>query len=312
MERLAWIEILDRHGDVARRHPVMAWPVKVGRAYTNDLLLDDPYVAAHHLEIGAAEDGGYRIRDLGSLNGTLIAAGRGKTDTTISADDIVRIGQTQLRIRPPDYAVAGELALPRKAWLRNWPAVITSVVFLLSAVCVFYWLDFAGDESLGSLLEAILANILLASVWTGFWVLVGRVHTGRANFIPHALNTCWGLGSSYLLIVVAGYMGFAFDAAGATHLTYGVLLAGICLWMYRHLRLVSRASRAWIGSIAVVATLGISGTFYLENSLSNLDNPENTSYQKTIGPQWMLMVQGVSEDAFIVHASNMKVDADDR
>ena len=45
---LALIERLDDHGQVLQLHRVHHWPQKIGRAVDNDLLIDDPHVAAHH------------------------------------------------------------------------------------------------------------------------------------------------------------------------------------------------------------------------------------------------------------------------
>ena len=128
MERLAWLEILDRHGDVSSRHSVHAWPLKIGRAYTNDIVLDDPQIAAHHVEIRPAEDGNYHAVDLGSLNGILNKNSKlNQAEALISADDVLRIGQTQIRIRPLNYAVAAETRVPQSTWLRAWRGLLLGV-----------------------------------------------------------------------------------------------------------------------------------------------------------------------------------------
>ena len=46
--RLAVVEVLDRDGHARQVVPVARWPVTIGRAIDCDVVLDDPFVAAHH------------------------------------------------------------------------------------------------------------------------------------------------------------------------------------------------------------------------------------------------------------------------
>lgn len=47
-ESAIWIEVLGRHGDVALRQRFTSTPITIGRAYDNDVVVDDLHVAAHH------------------------------------------------------------------------------------------------------------------------------------------------------------------------------------------------------------------------------------------------------------------------
>lgn len=53
--RLALIELLERDGRVSRVLDVHAWPLCLGRALDNDLVIDDPHLAAHHATLAVAE-----------------------------------------------------------------------------------------------------------------------------------------------------------------------------------------------------------------------------------------------------------------
>jgi pSer/pThr/pTyr-binding forkhead associated (FHA) protein len=57
VSRIALLEVLDRDGHVKHYLPIGEWPVSVGRALDNDLVLDDAHVAPHHLRIAADESG---------------------------------------------------------------------------------------------------------------------------------------------------------------------------------------------------------------------------------------------------------------
>jgi hypothetical protein len=53
-----FVETLARNGDVLHRHQVRELPIRLGRGYDNDYIIDDDYVAANHAVIEAGEQGG--------------------------------------------------------------------------------------------------------------------------------------------------------------------------------------------------------------------------------------------------------------
>jgi len=314
MERLAWIEILDRHGDVAVRHPVHAWPVRVGRAYSSDLVLDDPYVAANHLEINQADDGNHQVKILDSINGMTIDARRGKqTDATISGNNVVRIGQTQLRIRPFDYAVPAERLLPGNAWVRRWPAMIAGVLALLLTHLLMQWLSYDRDESYRILFSPLLGDIPLLLLWVGFWALIGRVLSGRANFIAHTVIASMGVALFMLLNnLLYGYVDFALDSSLMSNLLSGFiepLIIGPVL--YYHLCLVSRVSRRRLGIMVAMLLATLIGIGLITDELTSDSALTAMEFSRTIGPPSLLMVQGKTTEEFIAGANGLKSKVDE-
>jgi TonB family protein len=71
--------------------------IKVGRAPTSTLRLDDPLVEAVHAVIETASDGTLSIMDLGSRSGTFVNRERIQKKT-VSADDEIRVGGTRVRL----------------------------------------------------------------------------------------------------------------------------------------------------------------------------------------------------------------------
>ena len=59
MDPVIWVEVLSRHRDIAARHRFTGAEatITIGRGYDNDLVLDDPYVAARHVRIRRDADG---------------------------------------------------------------------------------------------------------------------------------------------------------------------------------------------------------------------------------------------------------------
>ena len=72
----------------------------VGRDPASDLVLADPRASRKHVEI-AREGATYRIRDLGSSNGTRLN-GRRITDGELGLGDVVVIGETEIVVEPDD------------------------------------------------------------------------------------------------------------------------------------------------------------------------------------------------------------------
>jgi pSer/pThr/pTyr-binding forkhead associated (FHA) protein len=73
-------------------------PVVVGRAPDCGLHLDhDEFASSHHSRISPA-DNGLWIEDLGSTNGTFVNEARVTTSRQLLPDDLVKVGETELRV----------------------------------------------------------------------------------------------------------------------------------------------------------------------------------------------------------------------
>ena len=68
----------------------------VGTADGGDLVLTDPTVSRYHLELASGE-GGIRVIDCGSTNGTTIGGIRIERGL-VPVDSVLRIGRTSLRV----------------------------------------------------------------------------------------------------------------------------------------------------------------------------------------------------------------------
>ena len=54
MATLGYIEILDSKGVVVERTAVDSFPITIGRAYSNQVILSDPYVCPRSTSVGAS------------------------------------------------------------------------------------------------------------------------------------------------------------------------------------------------------------------------------------------------------------------
>jgi pSer/pThr/pTyr-binding forkhead associated (FHA) protein len=84
--------------NAGQRFPVRAASdTRIGRATDNDIVIAHSSVSRHHAEI-AAQNGGFRVRDLGSQNGTFVA-GQRVSDAALKDGDAVRLGEASFIFR---------------------------------------------------------------------------------------------------------------------------------------------------------------------------------------------------------------------
>lgn len=89
----------------------------IGRSQDNVLQLDDPMVSRHHLEIDFVQ-GGYRLRDTGSKNGTFVAGQRVSEIELVGGETLV-VGSTELLF---EVDSGNTVPYPEQSPLREEPA----------------------------------------------------------------------------------------------------------------------------------------------------------------------------------------------
>ncbi|MEM9494324.1 MAG: FHA domain-containing protein, partial [Myxococcota bacterium] len=84
--------------DAKASHVFESSVIRIGGKRVNDLALSDPKVSGIHLEI-CLDEKGYRLRDLGSTNGTYVNGMR-IVDIWLAPGTIIQLGDTQLVFQP--------------------------------------------------------------------------------------------------------------------------------------------------------------------------------------------------------------------
>ena len=276
-----------------------------------DVILDDPFVASAHLEVGEAGDGRYAIADLESVNGMMVLPSREKRQSAeIGADDVVRIGHTQFRIRPRTFNVAPE-RLDRYARGDRRAAGLLTLIVALGAT--FAWGAYvAASNREENVIVVITVLMLLAGVfiWIGIWSLVSRTVGRRANFAAHGIIACTGLLALEFWDVGAQYLAFGFDAGWVE--TLGIMGGAVIFaaMVYRHLRLASRAARRAHAAVAATVSIIAFGGGTVLTSLTAAMDPGVQSYSQTVKAPSFVMVSGITPEAFVEGASGLKQKVD--
>jgi pSer/pThr/pTyr-binding forkhead associated (FHA) protein len=186
-QRVALIEWLDREGHVQRSVDVAAWPLSLGRALDNTVVLDDPFVAAHHARLLPGEDGRLLLQALPSHNGLRLDGRALDGPTPVPAGGgLLQLGQTRLRLRvaDADAALAPEKPLPATpALTRRGPLLAAGA--LMALVLGGQWLSLDPGADYTAWLPLALGLPAVVMVWCGIWALLSKLFQHRFDFSGH-------------------------------------------------------------------------------------------------------------------------------
>jgi FHA domain len=309
---MIWIEVLSRHREVTARFRIVASEARIGRGYDNDIIVDDPYVAASHLRIFRDEMGQWSAEDLGSANGTFIDGTHAKQSRfAVDGSQPIRIGHTLLRVREANHAVEPERLAPR-----DRPALpvalsggLAAIVLGLSALTI--WLGQTSEARASSYLTPLLSIIAAVSLWTGLWALLSRIFSGRSRFLRNLLIALAGILALTVYNEFARYFAFAINwPSGITYqyVAAWTVLAAIC---FLHLREIGPA-RLWLkGAIVttVLATAIAAQTLQRSEAFSDF-GPQNNP--RLLMPPALRVVPVKEGDVFFRDVGELKarLDAD--
>jgi hypothetical protein len=310
MDQVIWVEVLSRHHrDVAARHRFAQAEVRIGRGYDNDLVIDDPYVAVHHLRLYRSEAGDLVAEDIGSANGLFVDGDPRRLErVTLDGDRIIRIGGVQLRVREPGYAVPRERL--EQAPGRLWPAAVALPLAILAIEALSLWLSETGEPKLSRYVTPLIDVSGLALVWTAVWTVLSRVFAGRARFERNFIIGLAGLLAYSLYDEFAQFAAFSLAWRVPIAYEYVAMWAILGIVCYGHIQLLGASPRLSAAAIAAVALLAIA-TQSLTQSEARADFGQ-PSYLRRLMPPALRLAPLKSEAAFFSEVERLKgqIDAD--
>lgn len=282
MEAPIIVEVLDRFAKIKERIKVREFPCRIGRDYSNDIIIEDPYVSPRHIEI--LQDGNKQllITDHSSDNGlyTLHPLTR-HDDLLIEEDQRIRIGHTNLRFRSENFLV--EDTVPLRAYKnRTWGALShflflpLVLIALALALITNTYLEETREIVYATLLSPAFDQLVFVFVWAFAWSIASKIVTHRFYFAFHCiwfgLFNLVGLGLADLYPIIEFNIPVNHLATILESVSDVLLYA---LLFYGHLRFSSTYSRKKTRRIAVVAALVIVTTMSLFSIITRF-NPEYT------------------------------------
>jgi len=243
-------------------HRVEKFPLTIGRAYDNDIILLDETVSPHHLQVEQNEEG-YCARNLSAENGTWSGDHQfGETPEKLQPPATLRLGRTQIKLLAIDTPVAPTRTFPHASWLTRWASDLRVAIGILG-VYLMLSISFALERQSSWLnWERVLVNQLLeialpllAATAIGF---ISRLLLHRWRFALQLSIACLALGvlnfSDYFIELVSywftNYQVADYIATVIMVISFGVLLT----WQLRAVSTLSRRRAAWT-SFAIVVPL---------------------------------------------------------
>jgi hypothetical protein len=271
---MIWVEVLSRHRDVITRHRVAGPEIYLGRDYTNDVVIDDPYVSPRHLRIRRDELGALIAEDLGSANGLFAdRAAERRVRIELDPNQPIRIGHTLLRVRQADFAVAPERVVGARR--NTWPLALALGVVILALEAASLWLVDVAEPKLSRYLLPLLYVTLVVFGWSAAWAVLSRIFTGHAQFERNLLIAVTGLLVYVVIDQIVDVASFAFSWRSLDIYQFvfaWCLLAAIC---FLHLNEIGPSrKRAKAALVGLLALIGI-GT----QSLAQFDRPATPNQQ---------------------------------
>ena len=250
---MIWVEILSRNQEIAARFRLPQAEARIGRGYNNDIILDDPYVAAEHLRLFRDGSGQLVVEDLGSANGVYLnGSAQRLARIIVDGKQPIRIGQTFLRIREANFVVEPErVGSPER---KRFPVVLAAVLAVLLAGLddAKIWLAQTAEVQPSTYLGPLLALGVTVLGWAGIWALLSRVFSGSSRFLRNLLITLTGGLAMTLYGWIAQFMAYALTWSTPVTYNFAALWSIAAVMCFFHLATIG-PPRPWLkGSIIAI------------------------------------------------------------
>lgn len=309
------VEVLDGRGRVHSRARLTQFPATIGRGFSSDVILDDPYVDAEHLRLLVGEDGGLVMEDMRTMNGTFESGNRVRATRIAMRPGLeLRVGRTHLRFQdaeqpaPPALPIRGEGFYSR---LSDPRIAIPTAIVLVIWFGISGWLGAYERDEMSKQFMTGVYIFLFALVWAAAWALGSRVILQRFNFVAH--------------LTLAGLLLLAFEVVSVVSTWLGVMLphthidtalswiAGLPLafaLLAGHLALASamtRRDRYRTTAGVMVSVMAIAG---LASWSSRDDFSSALKYSATIRPLPVSMMHTTPADDFFREVGELREEVD--
>lgn len=303
-----FIETLALNGEVLHRHRVDQLPIRLGRGYENDFILDDPYAASRHAIIEAGPDGAMLLRDLDSMNG-VVHRGKRHATLALTGDTVIRVGHTSLRVRAADFGVEPELLdRTRHGWEGLAPGLIGMMLVWLFGLA-YQWIMDTQSFQLVRYLQVLAIATGGALVWGGAWAFANRLFGRYARLGRHLFILGCALAVAAAFQLGSSVLAFAYSLDALTRYGSHVLILIAAGMLYYHLNTVKPQYVRRLGVSCLMLGLFASGLVLISNE-QRTGSVADSPYMSVILPPTMRVSPDHSVDDFMGDVATLKPQLD--
>jgi hypothetical protein len=310
MDRVIWVELLSRHRDVAARFRFAGPEVHIGRGYDNDVIVDDPFVAARHVRVFRDDAGRLVAEDMGSAGGMFLDRDNSRHQRiAIDGERPIRIGHTYLRIRDANHAVPSERVGRLQARILPIVLALTLGAVILGIETLSDWFAEISEPRVSHYLTPLLGLSMAIVAWVAIWAILSRIFSGRARVERNLVIALLAFLVFLLYGEFAQFSAFALTWRVPTSYEYVAMWSVLAAACFFHLREVGPSSLRLKGGIVV-------GLLALVIALQTLAQFEaradfgQQSYLRRLLPPVLRLAPVRDENSFFAEIEQLKTKLD--
>ncbi len=299
------ISITDHPGRAPQHYRFNSNRISIGRAFDNDLILNDPAVSPHHAVIELNEEGQPVLKDLDSLNGIYQEHNK-RVDGAILLNSGIEltIGKTHLQFFSPEHEVEETVLLEKNSLLLGHlenPAVFMTALFSVALLYAMeQWLNMIGEFKWQDIVNVelfIFGGVLLVGI---FWSVVGRIIRHEANFRKQVSVILVFVIFQFIFTKFFEFMQFNtlnYFLSLSVILVFEFVLMTVLLWFNLSLA-TNQTSDQRRKTAFIISLVIISLTVYSEMSFND-EFSDRPDYVKKLEPPALRMSGTVSENEYV-------------
>ena len=281
---------------------------RLGRAYDNDVIISDPFVAAHQFELVKLEEN-YQLNITESANPVLrnhkLVEGEG---CVLAPGDSIVVGKSRIDMLRADADVAPTKQQFMSSWRlssRVSPAIAVGTLLTCCGIdaVMTYW---QTSSTLQWREPAYLALFSVGTifVWAAIWALVGRLLKHQSLFFVQLFLTTLVCGLFIFVFPLAEIVTFNTNSAAVgEYISYLAGFGFIVLLLKANLAVATNLQRT--GLAAGFAGVFLVGAVFLTERYSDADFEYRQDYPATIKPPFAVVRNPVPIDEYLSDIDRM-------
>jgi len=301
--------VIVKVGDVIYKHHFTdsdaGRALTIGRAFSNDVILADPYVGPLQLKLHPADGEAcdWRVSNGDETNPVFLNKKiLEDREFDVRSGDELTVGRTTVSIYNEDHAIPETREFSITNWLHNHkfkPLIASAMLVLLASLTLWMsYRELSSEEEFGNLSVNTIAIVVFVLLWASVWSLAGHLLKRNHYFYSHVFFTALCFFLFVLTDDLHTYIDYVFSnaqAGVATQWIISIVLWGLLIGF--NLALVTYSSSAFRNGL--MASVCIVGTFGILHYLDQEDYSSQPDHSVTIKPSYVPTTDPVSIDTYV-------------